>query len=124
VIAGGRNMMTIRAAALGRQLVKTHPRKVRGKIAFQMRTPAACGQVIAGLLADDALYRLSAAQGVAGLADRHDPSRLEAACAKAIAAGDPSYKTIRASWPPVPSVTSCSRTPGTAAAGRNHVTHH
>jgi hypothetical protein len=24
------------------------------------------------------------------MADRHDPSRLEAACAKAIAAGDPS----------------------------------
>jgi hypothetical protein len=32
---------------------------------------------------------------VVGLADRHDPSRLEAACAKAIAAGDPSYRTIR-----------------------------
>ena len=30
-----------------------------------------------------------------GLADRHDPFRLEAACAKAIAAGDPSYRTIK-----------------------------
>ena len=30
-----------------------------------------------------------------GLADRHDPSRLEAACAKAIAAGDLSYRTIK-----------------------------
>ena len=30
-----------------------------------------------------------------GLADRHDPSRLEAACVKAIAAGDPSYRTIK-----------------------------
>ena len=30
-----------------------------------------------------------------GLADRHDPSRLEAACAKAITAGDPSYRTIK-----------------------------
>ena len=30
-----------------------------------------------------------------GLADRHDPSRLEAACAKAIAAGDPSYRTVK-----------------------------
>jgi hypothetical protein len=102
---------------IGGQLVKTHPRKVRGKqtdfadyppekIAFHMRTPAwcrkqatqvgpACDQVIAELLADNALYRLRAAQGVIGLADRHDPSRLEAACATAITAGDPSYRTIK-----------------------------
>jgi hypothetical protein len=56
---------------------------------------AACEQVIAELLADNALYRLRAAQGVIGLADRHATSRLEAACAKAIAAGDPSYRTIK-----------------------------
>jgi transposase len=102
---------------LGGQLVKTHPRKLRGKqtdyadyppekIAFHMRTPAwcraqarligaACEQVIAELLAENALYRLRSAQGVIGLADRHDPSRLEAACAKAITAGDPSYRTIK-----------------------------
>jgi transposase len=102
---------------IGGELVKTHPRKSWGKqtdfgdyppekIAFHMRTPAwcrkqaatvgpACEQVIADLLADNALYRLRAAQGVVGLADRHDPSRLEAACAKAIAAGDPSYRTIK-----------------------------
>jgi hypothetical protein len=102
---------------IGGQLVKTHPRKQRGrqtdygdyppeKIAFHMRTPAwcrrqaaavgpACEQVIAALLTDNALYRLRAAQGVIGLADRHDPGRLEAACAKAIAAGDPSYRTIK-----------------------------
>jgi transposase len=102
---------------IGGQLVKTHPRKAWGKqtdygdyppekIAFHMRTPAwcrkqaaavgpACGQVIAELLADNALYRLRAAQGVVGLADRHDRSRLEAACAKAIASGDPSYRTIK-----------------------------
>ena len=102
---------------IGGQLVKTHPRKVRGKqtdfgdyppekIAFHMRTPAwcrrqaapigpACEQVIGELLAENALYRLRAAQGVIGLADRHDPSRLEAACAKAMAAGDPSYRTVK-----------------------------
>jgi transposase len=102
---------------IGGELVKTHPRKQWGKqtdfgdyppekIAFHMRTPAwcrrqakavgpACEQVISELLADNALYRLRAAQGVVGLADRHDPSRLEAACAKAIAAGDPSYRTIK-----------------------------
>ena len=47
------------------------------------------------LLADNALFRLRAAQGVLGLADKHDPARLEAACAKATAAGDPSYRTIK-----------------------------
>jgi hypothetical protein len=98
-------------------LVKTHARKPQGKqtdlgdyppekIAFRMRTPAwcrrraaeigpACEALIAGLLEDNALYRLRAAQGVLHLADRHQPGRLEAACAKAAAAGDPSYRTVK-----------------------------
>jgi transposase len=102
---------------IGGELVKTHPRKIRGKqtdfgdyppekIAFHMRTPQWCRRQAAGigpscerligeLLAENALYRLRAAQGVIGLADKHDPGRLEAACAKAIAAGDPSYRTVR-----------------------------
>jgi transposase len=102
---------------IGGQLVKSHPRKARGKqtdfgdyppekIAFHMRTPQWCRKqaaaigpscefLIGELLAEGALYRLRAAQGVIGLADKHDPSRLEAACAKAIAAGDPSYRTVR-----------------------------
>ena len=42
-----------------------------------------------------ALFRLRAAQGVLGLADKHGPQALEAACAAAIAAGDPSYRTVR-----------------------------
>jgi hypothetical protein len=78
------------------------------KIAFRMRTPTwcrtraaqigpACAAVIAELLAVNALFRLRAAQGVLGLADRHGvgPDRLEAACATAIAAGDPSYRTVK-----------------------------
>jgi transposase len=102
---------------IGGELVKTHPRKDRGKqtdfadyppekIAFHLRTPQwcktqaagigpACEQVVGELLSGSALYRLRAAQGVIGLADKHDPGRLDAACAKAIAAGDPSYRTIR-----------------------------
>jgi transposase len=102
---------------IGGQLVKAHPRKARGKqtdfgdyppekIAFHMRTPQwcrkqaagvgpACEQLIGELLAANALYRLRSAQGVIGLADKHDLSRLEAACAKALAAGDPSYRTVR-----------------------------
>lgn len=51
--------------------------------------------VIGELLAEDALFRLRAAQGVLGLAEAHTPERLEAACVKAIAAGDPSYRTIK-----------------------------
>jgi hypothetical protein len=99
------------------ELVKTHPRKHRGKqtdladyppekVAHFMRTPAwcrrqaaligpACTQVIDELMAENALYRLRAAQGVIGLGGKHDTARLEAACARAIEAGDPSYKTIR-----------------------------
>jgi hypothetical protein len=99
------------------ELVKTHPRKQRGKqtdlgdyppekIAFHQRTPTWCRRraaetgpattsVIEELLAHNALFRLRAAQGVLGLADKHDPARLEAACAKATAAGDPSYRTIK-----------------------------
>ena len=101
----------------GGELVKTHVRKPQGKqtdladyppekIAFHMRTPAwcrkraaeigpACTALISGLLAENALYRLRAAQGVLHLADKHRPSRLEAACAKAAAAGDPSYRTVK-----------------------------
>lgn len=102
---------------IGGQLVKSHPRKERGKqtdfsdyppekIAFHMRTPQWCRKQAAGigpsceyligeLLAEGALYRLRSAQGVLGLADKHDPGRLEAACAAAVAAGDPSYQTVK-----------------------------
>jgi transposase len=101
----------------GGELVKTHVRKPQGKqtdladyppekIAFHMRTPAWCRKraaeigpattaLIGGLLTDNALYRLRAAQGVLHLADKHQPGRLEAACAKAAAAGDPSYRTVK-----------------------------
>jgi transposase len=101
----------------GGDLVKTHARKAQGKqtdladyppekVAFHMRTPAwcrktaagigpACSELISGLLEENALYRLRAAQGVLHLADKHQPGRLEAACAKAAAAGDPSYRTVK-----------------------------
>jgi hypothetical protein len=99
------------------QLIATHGRKPSGKqtdvghyppekIAFRMRTPTwcrtsaaeigpACEQVIAGLLEVNALFRLRAAQGVLGLAGKHGTARLEAACVKAAAVGDPSYRTIK-----------------------------
>jgi hypothetical protein len=99
------------------QLVATHIRVDRGrqrdeshyppeKIQFQMRTPVWCRKraaelgpnvatAVNDLLVVDTLNNLRSAQGVLGLADKHGPARLDAACARAIAAGDPSYRTIR-----------------------------
>jgi hypothetical protein len=98
-------------------LVATHVRVERGrqttydhyppeKIAFFMRTPAWCRRragelgpsvlaVVTEIMAVNALYRLRQAQGVIGLAERHGPERLEAACQRALAAGDPSYRTVK-----------------------------
>jgi hypothetical protein len=112
-----RSTATMVQLLCGGEVIKTHARKPRGKqtdlgdyppekIAFHMRTPSwcrkkaagigpACAALIGGLLEENALYRLRAAQGVLGLADRHQPGRLEAACAKAAAAGDPSYRTVK-----------------------------
>jgi transposase len=99
------------------QLMATHARKDKGKrtdlshyppdkIAFRMRTPTWCRTrateigpncvaVVATLLEVDVLHRLRAAQGIVGLAAKHSPARLDAACAKAITAGDPTYRTIK-----------------------------
>lgn len=99
------------------ELVKTHAALEQGKrtdkndyppekIAFQMRTPIwcrgqasqvgdACREVIDQLLEVNALYRLRAAQGVLGLRKKYGDTRLEAACRKAVAVGDPSYRTVK-----------------------------
>jgi transposase len=99
------------------KLITTHPFKATGKqtdyshyppekIAFRMRTPTwcriraaeigeSCVAVIADLLTVNALFRLRAAQGVLGLADKYGPARLEAACGMALAVGDPTYRTIK-----------------------------
>jgi transposase len=125
------------------ELVKTHPRKERGKqtdlgdyppekIAFHMRTPTwcrrraaeigpACQGVIGELLAHNALFRLRAAQGVLGLADRHDPGRLEAACAKATAVGDPSYRTVKGILAAGTETTAPTPRPAGDAGARAHL---
>jgi hypothetical protein len=101
----------------GGELIKTWPRADRGrrtdeadyppeKIAFFMRTPVWCrsradglgehvSELVAGLLADKALHHLRAAQGVIALADKYGPERLDAACRRALEAGDPAYRTVR-----------------------------
>ena len=71
-----------------------------------MRTPAwcqaqagmvgpACATLVGELLAVNALFRLRQAQGVLRLGQRHGDGRLEAACARALEAGDPSYRTVK-----------------------------
>jgi len=99
------------------ELIATHGRRPAGKstdlshyppekIAFKMRTPTwcrsqatdigpACVTLIGGLLEVNALFRLRAAQGVLGLAGKHDAARLEKACARAIEVGDPTYRTVK-----------------------------
>jgi transposase len=97
-------------------VVKTWVRVERGKqtdwadyppekVAFFMRTPTWCRKaaaelgpsvaaVVAELLSVNALHRLRSAQGVVRLGDRN-PDRLDAACARALAVGDPSYRTVK-----------------------------
>ena len=76
------------------------------KVAFFMRTPTWCRRragelgpsvaaVVEALMEINALYRLRSAQGVVGLGDKYSAARLDAACAKALAVGDPSYRTIK-----------------------------
>ena len=99
------------------QVVATHARTERGrrtnpdhyppeKIAFHQRTPTwcrttadgvgpACRAVIDALLVDNALYRLRSAQGLLGLRGKHGEAALEAACTRALDAGDPSYRTVK-----------------------------
>jgi hypothetical protein len=55
----------------------------------------ACATLVGELLSVNALFRLRQAQGVLRLGQRHGDARLEAACARALEAGDPSYRTVK-----------------------------
>lgn len=98
-------------------LIKTHPRIERGratdwadyppeKVAFFQRTPAWCrrraaelgpavAEIVADLMQVNALHRLRSVQGIIGLADQHDPTRVDAACRLALDVGDPTYRTVK-----------------------------
>lgn len=98
-------------------VVATHVRRLSGratdfdhyppeKIAFMMRTPAWCRRtadeigpncvaVIAEFMRDNAIHHLRSAQGVLGLRDKYGYERLDAACARALEVGDPSYRTVK-----------------------------
>jgi hypothetical protein len=72
----------------------------------------ACATLVGELLAVNALFRLRQAQGVLRLGQRHGDARLEAACARALEAGDPSYRTVKGIL-----AAGTERAPLTAAAG-------
>lgn len=60
-----------------------------------VRIGPACTQLIELLLGDRILERLRAAQGVLRLRSRYGESRLEAACARALAHDSQHYRTVR-----------------------------
>jgi hypothetical protein len=51
--------------------------------------------VVEALMEPYALHKLRSCQGIAHLADKHGPAAVEAACARALEAGDPSYRTVK-----------------------------
>ena len=103
----------------GTELIATHPRALRKgswqtrlehypteKAAFLERTPQFCrslaerigpatSAVVGQLLADRPLDRLRSVQGILGLVETVGRTRLEAACCRALAFGDPRYRRIK-----------------------------
>jgi hypothetical protein len=103
----------------GLNLVATHERSLKPgewhtrledypehKAAYLERTPAYCrqtaarlgpatSQVVDALLGDQPLYRLRSVQAILRLEETVGAERLEAACARALYFGDPSYRRIK-----------------------------
>lgn len=99
------------------EVVKTHPFQAKGRRTdwadlpegrpgFYMRTPVWCRAqallvgvatetLVGELLSLNVLYRLRQAQGLLHLVEKYGAERLEAACAKALSVGDPSYRTVK-----------------------------
>jgi transposase len=103
----------------GTELIATHERSLQPgewhtrlehypehKAAYLERTPTYCrrhaarlgpatSQVVESLLGDRPLYRLRSVQAILRLEERVGAERLEAACARALHFGDPSYRRIK-----------------------------
>ena len=100
------------------ELIKTHVRGDRGqrltdwndyppeKAAFFQRTPAwyrsrasligtSTKETVAALLEEHAFHNLRQCQGILRLAEKYGHERLEHACARANAFGDPRYRTVK-----------------------------
>jgi transposase len=103
---------------LDNTLIKTRPRLKNGgrdtdwndyppeKARFYQRHPDWCrakakelgpevAQAVEQLLSRHALHYLRQCQGIIGLGEKYGRGRLNAACQRALAFGDPSYKTIK-----------------------------
>lgn len=76
------------------------------KIAHNLRTVSWCRAqaeqigpgavaIVAELSAVNAIHRLRAIQGIIRLRETYGDARLDAACARAIAVGDPGYRTVK-----------------------------
>jgi Mu transposase-like protein len=76
------------------------------KIAHSLRTVSWCRvqaerigpgavAIVAELWQVNAIHRLRAIQGIIRLRDTYGDARLDAACARAIAVGDPGYRTVK-----------------------------
>ena len=102
----------------GGKLLATHPLVARGQSSTRMehypadkaiylqRTPAfcrlqaqevgpSCTQVVETLLDARPVDKLRAAQSLIGARDRYADERIEAACARAVAYGDPSWMRVK-----------------------------
>lgn len=102
----------------GTTLLASHPRMAKGqrstrlehypadKAVYLQRTPdvcrmqaaeigPACTEVIEGLLTSRPVDKLRAAQAVIGARERYGDAQVEAACARALQYGDPSWKRIK-----------------------------
>jgi len=105
-------------AYFGYDLIKTHVRAPKGrrrtdwddfppeKAEFFRRTPDWCREqagllgkevkkAVEALLDDHALYHLRQVRGILRFGDKYGRERLNSACARANAFGDPSYRTIK-----------------------------
>jgi transposase len=103
---------------LNNELVKAHVKGMKGqritdwndyppeKSAFFQRNPDWCraqairigpatGQAVAALLQEHALHHLRQCQGIIHMEEKYGQARLELACARANAFGDPRYRTVK-----------------------------
>jgi len=90
------------------------------KVHFLLQTPAwcrthaaeigpACGDFIERLLGDRPLDRLRSAQGILRLGQRYSPTRLDAACARALAVGEYRHHTVKTIVKGKPNVPRCGK---------------
>jgi hypothetical protein len=54
-----------------------------------------CAKVVGELLSERPLDRLRSVQGIIGLGEKYGERRLEAACARVLHYGDPSYRRVK-----------------------------